>query len=452
MARNDAHCARAVEVIAGNIVGTGIVPSVQRSTQESTQDKMRAERLAALWSEWCETSADIEGAHTYQAIESVAGRGWVEAGECFIRRHTVPAMVATGRVPLQLEVLEADLVDEQKNQQLADGGRVVQGVEFDARGERVAYWFLPEHPGESYPFRAGRLPSVRVPASDVIHLFVPLRPRQVRGIPFLTPGLAMKADLETWERFELARKQTEAAVAAFIVPGDDAAEQADEGLVPAAIDDDGNRVEDIQPRMIVRLRNGKDVRFNTPVIAANYDTYKRSMLQSCAVSWMLSYEWLSGDLSQANYSSLRGGLIEFWRYVETLQYTHFVPKVSARVWRWFCEAAFLGGFIDRPFVAADFTAPARQSVDPARESLGDILDTRAGFVPWESQVAKRGFVPRSNLEQQSRLTKELDLLGLILDIDPSKVDWRGAMRNDQRGGAGGAPPQQGETDDAGSDL
>lgn len=452
MVRNDAHCARAVEVIAGNIVGTGITPAARR-VKDDARANATAELAEALWETWAEQHVDVEGVHTYAALESVEARGWVEAGEAFIRRRIDPSLIAIGQVPLRLEVLEADMLDESKSSALDDGGRIVQGVELDGRGRRVAYWFLTEHPGEGYPFSGMRRESVRVPAEDVIHLFLPLRPRQVRGLPFLAPVLAMKADLETWERYELARKQTEAAVAAFIIPGDDAAGQDDEGLVPAAIDDNGDRVEDIQPRMILRLRAGKDVRFNSPVISANYDTYKRAMLQSCAVGVGLSYEWLSGDLSQANYSSLRGGLIEFWRYIDTLQYTHFVPKVTARVWRWFCEAAFLAGLLDAPYVPADFTAPARQSVDPARESLADIIDVRAGFAPWEDKVAARGNSPRKILDQRATLRTELDMLGLILDIDPNKTDFRGAMRNDQRGGGsfgggGTAPPENGDDGDA----
>lgn len=442
MARNDAHCARAINVLAGNIVGAGVTTHVRTPKDATEAAKALAELYESMWRAWSETGADLEGVHTREALEGVIVRGLVEAGEVFIRRHID---LAAWPVPLRLEVLEADQCDESKNERLEGGGRIVQGVELDARGRRVAYHFLREHPGEGHPWRGGRTETIRVPAEDVIHLFVPLRPGQVRGLPFLAPVLAAKADLDTFERFELARKQTEAAVAAFIVPGDNAPTE-EEGLAARAVDSDGTVVEDIQPRLIVTLRNGKDVRFNSPAISANYDTYKRSWLQSIAVGVMLSYEWLSGDLSQANYSSLRAGQIEFWRHIESIQYAHFVPKVSARVWRWFCEAAFLAGRVPSPRMDADFTAPARQSVDPARESLGDVIDIRAGLVPHADRVAARGFSPRRVLEEAAELQRELGILGLILDIDASRVDFRGAMRNDRRQGQGAAPPADGGTD------
>jgi len=449
MSRNDAHCARAVNVLAGNIVGTGITVA-PRAADDTDQAQAVAALAESLWRSWAgdpeaeepaqSPPCDAEGVHTYGALEAVTARGWVEAGEAFLRFRSAPELLRIGQVPLRLEVLEADMLDETKNERTtSDGGRIVQGVELDAAGRRVAYWFHREHPGEGWPYGVGRSESVRTPAEDVIHLFLPLRPRQVRGVPFLAPVLATKADLDTWERAELARKATEACVTAFVIPGDDAYgdTSSDDGLVPSVEDADGVPVEDIQPRTILRVRHGKSVVFNSPQISANYDTYKRAMLQSVAVGVGLSYEWLTGDLSQANYSSLRGGLIEFWREIDALQWTHFVPKVTARVWRRFCEAAYLGGLLPVPYVPADFTAPARTSVDPARESLGDIIDVRAGFVPWEDKVAARGSTPRKVLDQAARLQTELGLLGLILDINPATTDFRGAMRNDRRQGQGG---------------
>lgn len=442
MARNDAHCARAVSVIAGNIAGSGIAVTARYSSDDKTE-KARAELWEQLWDEWQDV-ADVEGVHTYGALEGLVARAGVEAGECFVIMRAAPELVAVGRVPLRLEILEADMLDETRNERTTDaGGRTVQGVEFDARGRRVAYWFHREHPGEGWPFGVGRSEPIRVPAEDVIHFFVPLRPRQVRGIPFLAPVLATKADLETFERAELARKGTEACVVAGVIPGDGAGTDDDEGLIPSVVDDDGLPVEDLQPRLILRLRNGKDIKFFSPQISANYDTYKRAMLQSFAVGVGLSYEWASGDLSQANYSSLRGGLIEFWRLIEQYQYAAFIPKVTARVAQRFTEAAYLGGLFPRPTMPLEYTAPARQSVDPARESLGDLIDVRAGFVPYPDKVSARGYSPRKVLDQAASLQRELELLGVILDINPATSDFRGAMRNDRNrsgGGGAGAPP------------
>lgn len=446
MARNDPHCARAVEVLAGNVVGTGMVPrftvapavppSLAKLAPKADASAEQGEALDTLWRLWAEHGADAEGVHTLEALQAVAARAWIEGGEAFIVR--VWDKTAVG-VPMRIEVYEADMCDPDKNATLTDAvgkvtGRIVQGVEFDARNRRVAYWFFDQHPGESGTIGALRTTATRrILARDVRHLFLPLRPKQVRGLPFLAPILGMKADLDTWERFELARKQTEAAVAAFVIPGDNAEIDADEGLVPAAVDDNGDTVEDIQPRLILRLRNGKEVRFNTPQISGNYDTYKRAMLQSIAVGVHLSYERLTGDHSGTNLSTLRAGENEFWRYIDALQWNHFAPKVCAGIAGWFLEAAYMADLIASPSATAEWTAPARSSLDPESAALVDILEIRAGLAPRSEKAQARGYNLRDLLREMARDNELIDKLSVVLDSDAKRMAFRGAFAQGVQG-------------------
>ena len=60
------------------------------------------------------------------------------------------------------------------------------GIEFDKLGRRVAYHLYRSHPndGALAPMSGtGGINTVRVPASEIIHLFRPLRPKQIRGEP-----------------------------------------------------------------------------------------------------------------------------------------------------------------------------------------------------------------------------------------------------------------------------
>ena len=446
MVRNDAHCARAVAVVVNNVVGTGITPTASRPAEESPASA-RADTADAVWRAWFAAGvADIEGQLSGDALIATAVRGWVESGEVLIRRRIEPTLRP---VPWRLEVLEADMLDEEKNvSDVAGGGQIVQGVELDARGRRVAYWILTRHPGEA---SSSVRESVRIPASEIIHLFIPLRPRQVRGIPFLSTVMAAKKDLGDFESYELLRKKTEAAVCAFVIPGDAAIpadDEDDDGLVASVVDADDNTVEDIQPGLILRLKNGKDVKFNTPQIAGNYDTYKRAMLQSIAVGCQISYEQLSGDLSQANYSSLRAGLLEFWRYVEQLQWLYLIPTVMQRLWGWAMEGAYLTGSLSgsEP-VPVEWSAPRRQSVDPAKDTLADILDVRAGFVPLEDKIGERGYQAAAAFKRMAATNKMLETFGLIVDTDPRSMAFRGAFSQAIAGTAAAAVVDTGASDE-----
>ena len=74
------------------------------------------------------------------------------------------------------------------------------------------------------------------------------------------PVIRSLRDLDDYEVAELVRKKTEACVTA-IVFGDDEAQQ---GIAPAVVDVDGNRVEQFEPGLIAYARGGKDIRFNQP--------------------------------------------------------------------------------------------------------------------------------------------------------------------------------------------
>ena len=446
MVRNDPHCARAIAVLVNNVVGTGLTPTATRPENAPEDGQTRSDIADAIWKAWFEPGvADIECQLSGDALIATAVRGWFESGEVLIRRRIEPKLRP---VPWRLEVLEADMLDEQRNE-TTDTGQIVQGVELDSRGRRVAYWILKNHPGETGTAYGAR-EAVRVPASEVIHLFMPLRPRQVRGVPLLSTIMAQKKDLADFESYELLRKKTETAVCAFVIPGDNqsaADNEDDEGLVPSVEDADGNSVEDMQGGLILRLKNGKEVKFNTPQISANYDTYKRAMLQSIAVGCQISYEQLTGDLSQANYSSLRAGMLEFWRYVEQLQWLYLIPTVMQRLWGWAMEGAYLAGTLPGPDpVPVEWSAPRRQSVDPAKDTLADILDVRAGFVPLEDKIGERGYQAASAFKRIAATNAMLEKFGIIVDTDPRSMAFRGAFPSAVAGTAAAAVVDTGEDD------
>lgn len=62
----------------------------------------------------------------------------------------------------------------------------------------------------------GGMDTVRVPASEIIHLFRPLRPGQIRGEPWLARALVKLNELDQYDDAELVRKKTAAMFAGFI--------------------------------------------------------------------------------------------------------------------------------------------------------------------------------------------------------------------------------------------
>ena len=64
---------------------------------------------------------------------------------------------------------------------------------------------------------------------------------------------------------------------------------------------------------------GKDVRFASPPSVGEFDQFRGPMLLQIAAGYGITYEALTSDLSQANYSSARMGHLEFSRNIDCWQ-------------------------------------------------------------------------------------------------------------------------------------
>ncbi|MEI7932762.1 MAG: phage portal protein, partial [Alphaproteobacteria bacterium] len=173
LTRNNPHAAKAVAVLVNNIVGAGIRPRAATGTDALDN------RINGLWEAWA-AKADADGLADFHGLTTLAVREMIEGGDVFLRRRIRRAEDKLP-VPLQLQLLEADHLDDSKIAALADGGRIVRGIEYDAIGRRRAYWLFPDHPGDTSVPLSRSLTSARVPADGIVHLFERQRV-QSRGV------------------------------------------------------------------------------------------------------------------------------------------------------------------------------------------------------------------------------------------------------------------------------
>ncbi|MGV8267783.1 phage portal protein, partial [Pseudomonas aeruginosa] len=107
--RNNPYAERAVTGIADNVVGAGVVPRPMARSDRANN------KLGALWRAWAETLAcDADGLENFYGLQHKVMEAIVEAGECLVRRRK--RFSSDGLpVPMQLQVLEADFLDEARS-------------------------------------------------------------------------------------------------------------------------------------------------------------------------------------------------------------------------------------------------------------------------------------------------------------------------------------------------
>lgn len=431
--RNNAYAARIVDLWVANAVGTGITTSWPSGSGE-----------AAAWRAWAAgPECDAEGELDWSGLQALAFRAVVESGEGLVWMRPVRP-TPDNPVGLTLQVLEGDRLDWQHTGMAANGNRIVQGIELDARGRKVAYWLREDY--DEYPLlRRADAKRIRVPAEDVIHLYRRRRPGQLRDVSWLAPILWQLKDLTEYESALLKKAFVEACLA-LVVTGDD--EEAVTGDVLR--DARGQAVEAIEPQTIMYRRGGGSVETISPSGGGSHAGFARRQLEAASVGAGLTYDQVSGDLSQANYSSLRAGKIEFRRLLEQIQYTMLVPMLVQRVAKRFHDQGALLGLFAPQMPAATHVPPAPEMVDPLKDTMALIAQVRAGFIAQDEAVAMFGRDFNEVMAKIAAANAAADEAGIILDTDARRVAKTGAAQDAAQNAAveiaatGAASPRAGD--------
>jgi lambda family phage portal protein len=423
LVRNNPYAARAVEELAGNVVGTGIVPKAK--TGNTGIDKLIDDEWP-FFAEACDAPQRLD----FYGMQTLTVRTMAESGEAILRFRPQPADFGL-RIPLQLQMLEADFLDQARTMGLVNG-HVMEGVQFDQKGRRVAYWLFSYHPGGVLILNPrGGIVSQPVPADQIMHVYRVLRPGQVRGVPWLAPVMMALRDLDDYCDAERIRKKIEACVTAFV----EQPEGIDGDPLGLASTDPstGLPVENFEPGMVEYLKPGQTVKFNNPPAAGGYREYKMTELQGIMAGIGLPYELGTGDMSQVNYSSWRGGMLGFRNTVEAYRWLTLIPLFCMPVWRRFIDVLILQGKIPQSVIkdekvnlrTVQWTAPRFESVDPVKDAEAVLKDVRTGRKTWFEAVLENGYDPTTQLEQIALFNKLVDKFEIILDSDPRNTTLRG---------------------------
>lgn len=432
LARNNQYAAAIIDRLTREIVGKGIRPRFR------TGDERLDRRIAQRWDRWAREAHTSTRLDVY-GIQSVAVRAWLESGEVLVRKRTRRRSDGLA-VPLQLQILEADMLDGLKTEVRDDGGVIVQGVEHDPIDRRTAYWLHPSHPGG--PVLATGLrgfDSRPVPADDIAHLFELQRPGQVRGVPWIAPSLTDLMDLVSYESAEQYRKKIESCLTAFVMVDEEDEEEVapldtdqdvgaedSTGKLDNVTDGEGFPVEEFRPGLIARVRGSKDIKMNQPSSSGGFDEFERRRLKGIASGARMPYEAVTSDYSDATFASTRASAIQWRRGVRALRAQHVEPMLLSPMADWFLDALRADGQIP-----ADASVEVSWRPDPAaewdreREAKADLMEVRSGFRTLSEVLEARGTTLEEYIEERRRENERLDAASLVLDSDPRLVSNAG---------------------------
>ena len=412
--RNDWAAESSVQKWTTTLVGVGITPRFKNEA-----DSKAFEAFSPV--------ADADGVLDYHGLVALGVRTWLDGGEAFVRRRD-RSLSSPLPAPVQFQLLEGHFLpvfDTDDWRGLPVDHTIRQGIERNRWGRRTAYWFYGEHPGDK---PASRKPDsrelIRVPASEVSHLFEPKRPGQLRGVTSLASVLVRLRAALNFEDAVLDRQLLANLFTMFItreMPGklEDIEFDPVTGL-PLFYGKDGQPIAGLEPGISQTLNPGEDVKFtNPPEAGTTFSDYMRTTHMGTAAGMSMPYEFLSGDIKDISDRTLRVVVNEFRRLAEQRQWQQVIPMLCRPMIRWWAEARLLAG--DLPMTRFEACSNPEQQphswphIHPTQDIEGQILSITNKLESASNIISKRGDDPRK-IAESIKQDKEL---GLVADKPPA---------------------------------
>lgn len=394
--RNDPYAFNVIDKRVSNLIGTGITP--RPMIEDDAVRKLQQE----LWCDWVDES-DADDRTDFYGQQALVARTVETSGECFVRLR--PRSLDEGlAVPLQLQILAPEFVPHDKFESTKNGNIIRAGIEFTPGGKRVAYWMYLSHPRDSASLNAGYNQLVRVPAAQVLHIFEPVEPGQLRGVPRLSPVLKRLRSLDNYDDAVLFRQEVANLFAGFIkrpapesgpVPRDPVTGQL------LDLDRDGfTPMVALEPGTMQELGAGEEVEFSKPPDAGNnYPDFMRQQLMAAAAGSGTPYEILTGDMRGINDRALRVVLNEFRRRLEQLQFSVYVHQLCRPVRAAWMDMAVLSGALvlddyaqkRRHYLRTRWVPQGWAYIQPVQDVQARRMEVQAGFSSRSEMVLRTGY-------------------------------------------------------------
>ena len=376
--RNNSHVAGMKRRFVAALVGEGswCRPKILKENAANPYDfdVVTNKDILKRWERWAPI-AGANGDSVYQLQRLAASHFFIDGGILFRRVYI------SGKFGKQLaiEPIELDHLDIDKNIDTPEL-RIVGGRELNQYNKVVAYWLKPRHPAEV------QTESVRVNADDIIDLFDRQRASDVGGISRLAPSVINFHNIGMYRTDTMKLARVALGYGVFI-------ESDDPGSFFGAEDDGedaaGNQYSYVTPAGVHYLRKGEKINTVKPENpGTQYEPFLRSELRSASVGAGMSYESVSNDGSQSNFSSTRQMLL-FERAMMRYTFAIFEERFYNRIYQWFLEfemdfgrpkALNLPKYEEDPmrFLRVSWSRPKTEWVDPLKDAKAADSEVKLG--------------------------------------------------------------------------
>lgn len=394
MEQSDAYTKKYVGLVRANIPGPlgyrlqSRVAEYDPVKKEFIEDTLANTRIEEGWVDWCRReNCTVTGDMSFREFTHIMSAHFKRDGE-FLARRIAPA----GKYGFQLQALEPDLLDERLNARLANGNRVIMGVEIDRWRKIVAFWLRKEDDGRNASPWSYSMERQRIDARDVYFGYDRTRAFQTRGMSSLATAMLVLHDNRQWEKASLVNARHSAGRLGFLY--DDKGEPA--APMPGdETESDGTPVLKLEAGSLydIGMKKFQGVDPNFP--HQQHKDFVASNLRRAAAGAEVSYYSLSNDYESTSYSSGRLSYSderERWK----MDQQYLVEALLEPIFRDWLEMSLTTKAVNLPlakfdkFNCPEFVGRTWDYVDPLKDVQADILAMNSNLMTKKQYFAERG--------------------------------------------------------------
>lgn len=386
----DPYFNKAIGLFQRNIIGSeGMTLKGKAVDRGGNLDQDRNKRVEDAWFEWgeeenCCMSKDL----TWFELQNLAVSTFFCEGEIINRFVRGPR--AQNRFNFALSPMDNDTLDIEKNALTPEGGQIRLGVQKDSWGRRQQYWFRSSNPSDMFQPVGMSVQYSVLPASEIIHTFIPQRIGQTRGYPFAAASMSRLNMLAGYEESEEVRARAASSKMLFF--------KRQPGTEYTGPVDGDKKLMDFEPGLAEELDPGLEpmpIDWHSP--SQNYDPFVKATLRGIAAGIRLSYPTLSNDYAELSFSAGRMSQLEEreeWKALQTFTSLRFHNPIY-NAW---LEMSLMSGAIEGATIA-DYEQLKRPTfhgrrwtwVDPQKEVSAATDEINSGLTSWSRKVTEMGY-------------------------------------------------------------
>lgn len=407
----------AIRKMRTNIIGTGIKlkPKINKKILELSDEEADEiqNRIQTIWELWANsTECDSEKQSNFYQLQSLAFITQLIDGECFV---LLPLKNSNN----DFFELKIKLIDSARCvEPYASNVDAKNGVEINADGEVIAYWFI----NDKLTLQPKRVQVTgKNGRKNVLVLMEKERIGQRRGVPLLSPVIEMLSQITKFTNAELMNAVVSSMFSVFITSDLNANPISD--LFKEEKSEKENNYS-LGSGTIMELEPGQDVKFAEPTRPnTQFDNFLFSMCKQLGAALEIPVEVLLSNFN-ASYSASKASLEEVWK-MYLMRRSWIVANFCQPIFEeWLDEAVAKGyiklkGYFDNPLIRkayqqAEWYGETQSQLDPYKEVKAAELRIATGISTVAREArAINGSDWKDNIEQRKIEKKAME--GLIDD-------------------------------------